>query len=405
MTTISRRSLLQASGLGAATLLLPKMPAALAASGGVAVGIAADPLGPGYWVIRENGRVDAFGTARNDGTAAAFSGTATGIAPYPTGRGFWRVRSNGRVGSFGAANLEAGPRPNRKGRVVGIAAHRRGDGFWRVTSEGQLMATGRAEHLGGAMRSDHRIVSITAHPEANGYWILNSVGRVFARGAARTLGRPTGGRAAGMAVHPNGEGYWIVKRNGTVHAFGDARHHGNASLDAPIVDIASAPDGLGYWILAVDGRVRAFGSARNGVFTTSAPREPDLTTVGGIVVATTIAPRVRRLLRDANDDGVRLGGYGYRSTARQIELRRQNCGPRYYDVYVEPSSECSPMTAIPGRSLHEKGLAIDFHRKHRDGTTSSIAGTRAFRWLKTHADNYGLYNLPSEPWHWSTTGG
>lgn len=405
MTTISRRSLLQASGLGAATLLLPNLPAAFAASGGVAVGIAADPLGPGYWVIRDNGRVDAFGSARNDGTAAPFSGTATGMAAYPTGRGFWRVRGTGRVGAFGAATLEAGPRPDRNGRVVGLAPHHRGDGFWRVTSAGQVMASGRAEHLGGATNSDYPIVSITAHPEARGYWILNSFGRVFAHGAARVFGPPTGFRAAGMAAHPSGDGYWIVKRDGSVHAFGVAGHYGGTSFDVPVVDIAAAPDGAGYWILAADGRVRAFGSAKSGIITTSAPPEPELATVGGIVVASTIARRVRRLLINAADDGIRLGGWGYRSYSRQVELREQNCGPRYYDVYVESSSECSPMTAIPGRSLHEKGLAIDFYKERSDGTAAPIAGTRAFTWLSKHADEYGLYNLPSEPWHWSTTGG
>ena len=89
----------------------------------------------------------------------------------------------------------------------------------------------------------------------------------------------------------------------------------------------------------------------------------------------------------------------------QVQLRSQNCGVRYYDVFVKSSSECSPMTAVPGRSMHERGLAIDFYRKRADGSQAAIAGTRAFRWLDRHAHKYGLYNLPSEPWHWSTTGG
>ena len=28
----------------------------------------------------------------------------------------------------------------------------------------------------------------------------------------------------------------------------------------------------------------------------------------------------------------------------------------------------------------------------------------AYRWLAAHAAKYGLYNLPSEPWHWSVNG-
>ncbi len=26
------------------------------------------------------------------------------------------------------------------------------------------------------------------------------------------------------------------------------------------------------------------------------------------------------------------------------------------------------------------------------------------QWLAANASSYGFYNLPSEPWHWSTTG-
>ena len=28
----------------------------------------------------------------------------------------------------------------------------------------------------------------------------------------------------------------------------------------------------------------------------------------------------------------------------------------------------------------------------------------AFQWLAANAERFGFYNLPSEPWHWSTTG-
>ena len=32
------------------------------------------------------------------------------------------------------------------------------------------------------------------------------------------------------------------------------------------------------------------------------------------------------------------------------------------------------------------------------------AGSPAFVWLTEHAADYGLENLPSEPWHWSVDG-
>jgi D-alanyl-D-alanine carboxypeptidase len=58
-------------------------------------------------------------------------------------------------------------------------------------------------------------------------------------------------------------------------------------------------------------------------------------------------------------------------------------------------------TAIPGRSLHEIGLAVDITSGGRTITGSSPA----FRWLAANAGKYGYVNLPSEPWHWSITGG
>ena len=115
-----------------------------------------------------------------------------------------------------------------------------------------------------------------------------------------------------------------------------------------------------------------------------------------------IASDVDGLLSAASADGVRLSGSGYRSTDRQMQLRIAHCGPTYYDIWVKPASMCSPPTAVPGRSLHEQGRAIDFTHDGRTITSRSSAG---FRWLAANASSYGLFNLPSEPWHWSTNGG
>ena len=96
------------------------------------------------------------------------------------------------------------------------------------------------------------------------------------------------------------------------------------------------------------------------------------------------------------DDGVVLSGGGYRDPAEQIALRRQHCGSSYYAIYQMPSSSCRPPTARPGSSQHEVGLAIDFSPCSR--------GSVMYNWLKANAAQYGFYNLPSESWHWSTTG-
>ncbi|WP_436794018.1 D-alanyl-D-alanine carboxypeptidase family protein [Actinospongicola halichondriae] len=129
---------------------------------------------------------------------------------------------------------------------------------------------------------------------------------------------------------------------------------------------------------------------------------PPLRTVQGITVHADIADDVDALLTAAKADGIALSGWGYRSTERQIELRRANCGPTYYDIWIRPASSCSPPTAVPGRSLHEQGRAIDFTQ---NGSTITSRSSSGFQWLAANASSYGLFNLPSEPWHWSTNGG
>ncbi len=127
----------------------------------------------------------------------------------------------------------------------------------------------------------------------------------------------------------------------------------------------------------------------------------DVTNVGGIYVHKSIAGNVRNLLNAATAAGFNLRGGGYRDPAAQIATRRANCGPTYYDIYEKPSSQCTPPTARPGRSMHERGMAIDFTSSGRLITSRSDP---AFVWLRNNASRFGLYNLPSEPWHWSTNG-
>ncbi len=91
-----------------------------------------------------------------------------------------------------------------------------------------------------------------------------------------------------------------------------------------------------------------------------------------------------------------LVGIGHRDTARQIQLCQAHCGVTDYAIHHAPSSACSPPTARPGTSMHEHGLAIDF--------ADCAPVTPCFQWLSAHAGAYGFYNLPSEPWHWSTSG-
>lgn len=128
---------------------------------------------------------------------------------------------------------------------------------------------------------------------------------------------------------------------------------------------------------------------------------PALSTVNGITVASSVADRVRGLLNAAAADGINLSGYGYRDFNMQISLRRQNCGTSDYAIWEMPPDSCSPPTARPGYSYHERGLAIDFTANGRFINSRSNPG---FVWLAANAGRFGFYNLPSEPWHWDTRG-
>ncbi|WP_423921768.1 M15 family metallopeptidase [Candidatus Poriferisodalis sp.] len=135
----------------------------------------------------------------------------------------------------------------------------------------------------------------------------------------------------------------------------------------------------------------------------------DIVSVRGVDVHTCLAYSLRELLASARRDGIIMRGWGWRSTAAQIRLRQEHCPlpPRsaadyWLQLSLLPSLGCNPPVARPTTSAHEFGLAVDF-----SCGASGVAITRTsrcFEWLAANAHRYGLYNLLSEPWHWSTTG-
>jgi hypothetical protein len=143
-----------------------------------------------------------------------------------------------------------------------------------------------------------------------------------------------------------------------------------------------------------DGSPTAIASVPGGLATVACPGG------GSITVAGSIAGQVAALLGAANAAGVQLCGGGYRDPQEQIALRMAHCGTSNYAIYQMPSSQCDPPTAPPGTSQHEVGLAIDFTC---NGGGVVTTGDVCWDWLSAHASEYGLYNLPSESWHWSTT--
>jgi hypothetical protein len=118
-----------------------------------------------------------------------------------------------------------------------------------------------------------------------------------------------------------------------------------------------------------------------------------LTTQWGTIYASPrFAAKLGPMIAAAAAAGHRLHGSAFRSNVEQVKLRQAHgCGgSKVYD------STCkgSPPTAVPGKSRHETGDAIDF-----DALTPA-----AFAWLQANASRFGIYNLPSERWHWSIDG-
>ncbi|KKQ35640.1 MAG: Curculin domain protein (Mannose-binding) lectin [Candidatus Nomurabacteria bacterium GW2011_GWB1_37_5] len=132
------------------------------------------------------------------------------------------------------------------------------------------------------------------------------------------------------------------------------------------------------------------------------------TEAGNIYACKSISENVKKMIDDANP-AVKLFGGGFRPKTKQEALRAQNCGGQA-NVY-NAKAKCNPMTAVPGTSNHESGLALDLTCRGKGiniakypGTTAPTGTADCFSWLKAHAKEYGLYNLPAENWHWSVNG-
>jgi hypothetical protein len=134
-----------------------------------------------------------------------------------------------------------------------------------------------------------------------------------------------------------------------------------------------------------------------GVFTGNGTQGISLCNVSGITVNCVIRGQLQAMIDAAQRANLTLTGGGFRDPRQQIALRMAHCGTSYYAIYQAGASSCSPPTARPGTSQHEVGLAIDF-------SGSDTRSTPIYQWLAANAATFGFYNLPSEAWHWSTSG-
>ncbi|HTW07418.1 MAG TPA: hypothetical protein VME46_07910 [Acidimicrobiales bacterium] len=226
----------------------------------------------GYWVVRANGSVSAFGLpSYGDLSQVNVSEPVVGAAATPGAGGYWLVTANGGVYAFGDAKFYGSAGSVRLNKqIVAMAATPDGGGYWLVASDGGIFGYGDARYYGstGAEHLNKPIVGIAPTPDGQGYWLVASDGGIFGYGDAKFYGsagathlnRPI----VAIAATADGRGYWLVASDGGLFAYGDARFHGSAagqSVASPVTAMAATPDGQGYWLAEAGGKVLAYGDA------------------------------------------------------------------------------------------------------------------------------------------------
>lgn len=117
-------------------------------------------------------------------------------------------------------------------------------------------------------------------------------------------------------------------------------------------------------------------------------------------VNVSIAAQSLAMIQAMRAAGLDPKGTAFRSYEAQQALRSSNCP----DPINSRASACSPPTAKSGNSMHEVGLAIDFHDMCWQNATCPPGTNDRYDWLMKNAINHGFEKLDSEAWHWSVSG-
>ena len=104
---------------------------------------------------------------------------------------------------------------------------------------------------------------------------------------------------------------------------------------------------------------------------------------------------------------------GYRSDARQqaiFDRKIASLQAKHPNMSFSEIQRLARKTvAKPGRSSHRTGFAFDIYLGHKPGfsianasreNTAYIENTPAYAFMRDIAPEYGLTQLPNEPWHW-----
>lgn len=247
------------------TVVQPNVPVP---TGNQVVAAAANPVGPGHWLLLSSGGVLAEGGATWYGSPAAQFHTSTpastpvGIAALPDGLGYYVLFQNGSVFNYGAATWKGSPYQAYGGHpgtpsMIGIAA----------TSTGYLVLGGMRDGGGvhnygtpwyGSPRASH----VVNYNMDSG--VVNAPERI--------------------AAAPNG-GYYVLGAHGSVWAYNAPwygspyQQHGQNNVSALL---AVSRSGTGYRIAATVGGdpVYAYGSDNTGTCASNECPSPPFTMNG-----------------------------------------------------------------------------------------------------------------------------
>lgn len=120
-------------------------------------------------------------------------------------------------------------------------------------------------------------------------------------------------------------------------------------------------------------------------------------------VSSVISTSTMNMFEAAKKDGVELG----------ISDGMRKYGDQYYSAYTEHKygTAIDLGTPVAGQTICFAGVPSTRtgwgSQQNAINACKRIGGAQyaAYEWLNTNAANYGFYNLLTEPWHWSTSGG
>ncbi len=126
----------------------------------------------GYWLARSDGRVVAWGTAKNYGDMynRALNAPIVGIAATADGKGYWLLAGDGGIFSFGDAVFHGSTGNIRLNKpVVGMTTTKTGNGYWLVASDGGIFSFGDAVFYGstGNIRLNKPVVGMSTTLSGN----------------------------------------------------------------------------------------------------------------------------------------------------------------------------------------------------------------------------------------------